>query len=119
MHEGGFGVTRIDDGLFVFTRPDGRRIAERGPQPTSEPSPFGARSRGVASAEPVLTGDAALEDLQRMIDDYVGKVQPGSKITPRTAACKWTGERMNCSFASMQRYDGWDAAAGVAAAHDT
>jgi hypothetical protein len=30
VHEGGFGLTATDDGLFVFTRPDGRRIPEGG-----------------------------------------------------------------------------------------
>ena len=113
VHEGGFGVTRTDDGLFVFTRPDGQRISECAAQPLPE-----ARSRGNASAEPVLMGDAALEDFQRMIDDYVEKVYPGNKITPRTAACKWTGERMDYSFAieSMQWHDG---RAGSRAAADS
>ena len=30
VHEGGFGVTVTDDGVFVFTRPDGKRIPECG-----------------------------------------------------------------------------------------
>ena len=34
MHEGGFGLTATDDGLFVFTRPDGSPIADCGPLPT-------------------------------------------------------------------------------------
>ena len=29
-HEGGFGVTATNDGVFVFSRPDGRRIGECG-----------------------------------------------------------------------------------------
>src|SRR5512138_2848811 len=28
LHEGGFGVTATDDGVFAFTRPDGSRIPE-------------------------------------------------------------------------------------------
>jgi hypothetical protein len=30
VHEGGFEITRTHDGVFVFTRPDGRRIAPNG-----------------------------------------------------------------------------------------
>ena len=30
MHEGGYGLTATDDGLFVFTRPNGRRVEENG-----------------------------------------------------------------------------------------
>ena len=26
VHEGGYGLRRTDDGLFIFTRPDGRRV---------------------------------------------------------------------------------------------
>ncbi len=33
LHEGGFGVTVTDDGVFVFTRPDGSRIADCGTAP--------------------------------------------------------------------------------------
>lgn len=30
VHEGGFGVHAPDDGVFVFTRPDGSRVEENG-----------------------------------------------------------------------------------------
>src|SRR5712671_3235420 len=32
VHEGGFGLRVTDDGVFVFTRPDGARVAENGEQ---------------------------------------------------------------------------------------
>ena len=30
VHEGGYGLTVTDDGLFIFSRPDGRRVRENG-----------------------------------------------------------------------------------------
>jgi hypothetical protein len=30
VHEGGYGLKATDDGVFVFTRPDGRRVPENG-----------------------------------------------------------------------------------------
>src|SRR5690349_17931281 len=30
VHEGGYGVKRTDDGVFVFTRPDGARVEDNG-----------------------------------------------------------------------------------------
>jgi len=30
VHEGAYAVAATDDGVFVFTRPDGRRVAENG-----------------------------------------------------------------------------------------
>jgi len=47
VHEGGFGVTVTDDGLFVFTRPDGRRIADCGTAPNETES---RRVRGIVGA---------------------------------------------------------------------
>jgi hypothetical protein len=32
VHEGGYGLKTTDDGVFVFTRPDGRRVEENGTQ---------------------------------------------------------------------------------------
>src|SRR5690606_34713481 len=45
LHEGGFSITRTDDGELVFKRPDGRRIAPNG-------SVLWQRFRGNAVAEP-------------------------------------------------------------------
>ncbi|HUL82424.1 MAG TPA: hypothetical protein VL131_09780, partial [Gammaproteobacteria bacterium] len=75
LHEGGFGVAVTDDGLLVFTRPDGSRIPDCGTAP--KPSETG-RFRGI--------------------------VDPDSKIDAGTARCKWLGERMDYSMAieSMQ-----------------
>ena len=74
MHEGGFGVTVTDDGLFVFTRPDGKRIPECGPQKRAGDA---ARFRGIV---------------------------PDVHIDATTSRCKWLGERMDYSLAieSMQ-----------------
>ena len=47
LHEGGFGVTATDDGGFVFTRPDGSRIAECGTTPIKTQS---GRFRGIVGA---------------------------------------------------------------------
>jgi len=30
VHEGGYRVRRTDDGLFIFTKPDGKRVEENG-----------------------------------------------------------------------------------------
>ena len=76
LHEGRFGVTATDDGMFVFTRPDGSRIPDCGPVQTKTES---GRFRGIVDA------DASLIDAQ-------------------TARCKWLGEPMDYSTAieSMQ-----------------
>jgi len=76
LHEGRFGVTATDDGMFVFTRPDGSRIPDGGPVQTKTES---GRFRGIVDA------DASLIDAQ-------------------TARCKWLGEPMDYSTAieSMQ-----------------
>jgi len=60
VHEGGFGVRVTDDGVFVFTRPDGGRIAECGKPAASAPVPDaggGERFRGSAPG-------AAIEGMQ-------------------------------------------------------
>ena len=69
IHEGGFGLTATDDGLFVFTRPDGRRIGECGAYDQS--------FRGNNSA---ITADS-LETLNR---------EHGLTIDARTSRCRWT-----------------------------
>ena len=71
VHEGGFGLRATDDGLFVFTRPDGTRIAEV----------------GTATAGAVL----ALFDLNRA---------RGAAIDAETARCGWQGETMDYGLAA-------------------
>ena len=79
LHEGGFGVTVTDDGVFVFTRPDGGRIPDCGTAPNAAPKESQAgRFRGIVVAD--------------------------TKIDSKTGRCKWLGERMDYSLAieSMQ-----------------
>jgi hypothetical protein len=67
LHEGGFGLQRTDDGLFVFTAPDGDRLPEY--------IPVARRFRGNRLAE---------RNRQREVT-----------ITPRTILTQWGGERMD------------------------
>ena len=78
IHEGGFGLTATDDGVFVFTRPDGRRIGECGAHVAS--------FRGNSAP---ITADS-LETLNR---------ERGLAIDARTSRCRWTGESMDYSQA--------------------
>jgi hypothetical protein len=79
VHEGGFGVTVTDDGVFVFTRPDGRRIPEYGAAPAR--------------------GAAAPECSRGSIGSYVLKQNPELSIDADTARCRWIGDRMDYSTA--------------------
>lgn len=72
VHEGGFGVTRTDDGLFVFTRPDGKRIPDTGP-----------RSRGSVASDGPTPRICALNR------------EAGLQIDASTGRCKWLGETMD------------------------
>jgi hypothetical protein len=73
VHEGGFGLRVTDDGVFVFTRPDGSRVEENG----------GVRVR--------LRGD-----IQALVAQNESR---GLKIDAKTVRCKWIGERMDYSRA--------------------
>jgi hypothetical protein len=82
VHEGGYGLRRTDDGLFVFTRPDGRRVEENGARCfRGNILPLGDFGPG-----------RAFEDSLR---DYLLKHDPGVSITSQTARCQWHGESMN------------------------
>ncbi len=118
LHEGGFGVTVTDDGMFVFTRPDGSRIAECGAVLKETES---RRFRGIVGtgstrvhspfpddtsfAAPALD-DAALEAFDAAIRRHRERLNPGdgSMIDASTARCRWRGEPMDYSTAieSMQ-----------------
>jgi hypothetical protein len=80
IHEGGFGVTATDDGLFVFTRPDGRRIGDAGK--------CFRGNNSASAANPIVAG--SLETLNR---------ERGLTIDARTSRCRWTGESMDYSQA--------------------
>src|SRR5262245_13068432 len=81
VHEGGYGVTRTDDGLFVLTKPDGTRVPEngakcfRGNNWTPLPAPYPGF-------------EASLRDCLKAHD-------PDLSITPETSRCQWDGESMD------------------------
>jgi hypothetical protein len=78
VHEGGFGVTVTSNGVFVFTRPDGKPILESGSAPRNAPQVDSAeRFRGI---------------VERLNPD------PDVKIDANTSRCKWLGERMDYSL---------------------
>ena len=119
VHEGGFGVTVTDDGVFVFTRPDGRRIPESGSaRRVGDAEGF----RGTAAAEEEgfrgIVDRNGFRGIARAAEEerFRGIVVAGSKIDANTSRCKWLGERMDYSSAieSMQFRDA-KAAAAVAA----
>jgi hypothetical protein len=75
VHEGGFGLTVTDDGVFVFTRPDGTRIAAA------------AAARG-----------GAVRPLFAMSGER------GLAIDTDTARCGWQGETMDYGLAAEAIY---------------
>ena len=84
VHEGGFGLTVTDDSMFVFTRPDGTRIAETGER----------CFRGSAPAP--ASADASFEEALRL---HELNRQAGLEIDAKTSRCRWLGERMDYSWA--------------------
>jgi len=115
LHEGRFGVTATDDGVFVFTRPDGSRIPDCGILPNETKS---RRFRGIVGADASTIDcaglgaspldDAALEAFGTAIRYHAEQLKSGLEIDETTARCKWLGERMDYSTAieSMQFRDG-------------
>jgi hypothetical protein len=85
VHEGGYGVAATDDGLFVFTRSDGRCVEENG-----------ARCFRGNIAWPEPPEDASFEETLRL---YLLNREAGLEITPTTSRCRWLGERMDYSWA--------------------
>jgi hypothetical protein len=85
VHEGGYGVRRTDDGLFIFTRPDGRRVEENGVK----------CFRGNI-LPPVHSTYRGFEESLR---DYIKTYDPGLFITAETSRCQWRGESMDYSQA--------------------
>jgi hypothetical protein len=86
VHEDGYGVRRTDDGLFVFTKPDGTCVENNGTKcfrgnilPPLAPSTY----RG-------------FEDSLR---SHLAKHDPVLEITPETSRCRWHGESMDYSQA--------------------
>lgn len=79
VHEGGFGLRATDDGLFVFTRPDGSRVEANGS--------VRWRFRGSA-AEP-----------RRLTSLFAHHRARNLQIDDKTARCRWLGERMDYGWA--------------------
>jgi hypothetical protein len=84
VHEGGFGLRATDDGAFVFTRPDGARVAENGER----------RFRGSAPA--ATPADAGFEDALHI---HALNREAGLAIDAQTSRCRWLGETMDYSQA--------------------
>ena len=85
VHEGGYGLTTTDDGLFIFTRPDGRRVEANG-----------AHCFRGNILRPAPSTYRGFEDSLR---DYLMKREPDLSITPETSRCQWRGESMDYSQA--------------------
>jgi hypothetical protein len=79
VHEGGFGLRATDDGVFVFTRPDGSRVEANGA--------LGVRFRGSV---------ATSFELERLFEEHTSR---GVRIDPGTARCRWVGDRMDYGVA--------------------
>ena len=85
VHEGGYGLTVTDDGLFVFTRPDGRRVRENG-----------AHCFRGNILPPVHSAYRSFDDSLRV---YTLNREAGLAITAKTSRCQWHGESMDYSQA--------------------
>jgi hypothetical protein len=85
VHEGGYGLRRTDDGLFIFTRPNGTRVEENG-----------AKCFRGNILPPRPLANNSFEDC---LQDYLKKREPGLAITPETSRCQWHGESMDYSQA--------------------
>ena len=81
VHEGGFGLRVTDDGLFVFTKPDGTRLAEAG-RLDRHPDLFDPAD------EPATLPLVALNRKQ------------GLNIDERTAGSRWIGDPMDYGWAT-------------------
>jgi len=99
VHEGGFGIAVTDDGLFVFTRPDGRRIPECGHHPSisSEPGRFSGSASAAGSRVP--DGTLQMTSFEGALRFQMERLNPGVPIEAQTSRCKWLGERMDYDIA--------------------
>jgi hypothetical protein len=84
VHEGGFGLPVTDDGVLVFTRPDGSRVIENGHR----------CFRGNIAAQPRLVN--CFDEPPSL---YLINRDADVAITPETSRCQWRGERMDYSVA--------------------
>jgi hypothetical protein len=84
VHEGCYGITTTDDGLFRFTRPDGRPVEANGAQ----------CFRGNIS--PPSQAYPGFDETLRL---YLLNREAKLEITAETARCQWRGEGMDYSQA--------------------
>ncbi|HYD49684.1 MAG TPA: DUF222 domain-containing protein, partial [Terriglobales bacterium] len=84
VHEGGYGLAVTDDGLFAFTRPNGKRVEENGAQ---------CFSGNISRLRPSYGG---FEESLRI---HMLNREANLKITADTGRCQWRGERMDYSQA--------------------
>ncbi len=75
VHEGGFGLRATDDGVFVFTRPNGTRIVE-----------VATAKRGA------------------VLPLFASNRESGVRIDADTARCAWQGETMDYGLAAEAIY---------------
>jgi hypothetical protein len=118
VHEGGYGVRTTDDGLFVFSAPDGRRIPESGapfpviprrvmesfsgnncsraPESASEGTGAACFRGNISSLGRVRAqppdGDAGLRAILQ-------RLAPKLHIDAQTSRCRWLGEPMDYNHA--------------------
>jgi hypothetical protein len=85
VHEGGYGLRRTDDGVFIFTRPDGTRVEENGAK----------CFRG--NILPPL--QSTYRGFEHSLRDYLKSRDPSLTITAETSRCQWLGESMDYSQA--------------------
>jgi hypothetical protein len=97
VHEGGFGVSATDDGLFVFTRPDGRRIPECGRNPCTMSEQ--RRFSGSAYHDRAPDGTLKMTSFEDALRFHMERLNPGIPIDAQTSRCKWLGERMDYDIA--------------------
>jgi hypothetical protein len=74
VHEGGYDLKTTDDGLFIFTRPNGTRVESNGAQ--------------------CFSGNIAPS-----LREHLREHAPGLSITADTSRCQWHGETMDYSQA--------------------
>jgi len=80
-HEGRFGVRVTDDGVFVFTRPDGKSLRPSGSG--REASEHDERFRGIVASAPPI-GDAGLDAFEATIRSHIlqlSRSQPQDRRT--------------------------------------
>ena len=92
-------MTATDDGVFVFTRPDGQRIPECAPSPAVHPADGRKFPRKLRGREHRPYGDADLDAFEDALRSHMQKLDPNLRIDAQTSRCKWLGERMDYSFA--------------------